>query len=229
MSDLDYTLRFPHSDSLPATIADRTRRIYDRLADVYPVSSLLFHARAHKCALSHSGISDGMQVLEVATGSGEMFRRLVRANRNGATYGLDLSPRMAARTQRRVRREFPEASTHCKAVDVRYMPFRDESFDAVVCCYLLELLSIQDIERTIQEFGRVLRPSGVLTLILIGQNKEYFNRAYWFCTKVAPAFWGRQVERSIPALIESTGFAITTDRTVRQTFYPSRILTASRF
>ena len=229
MGNLEYTLRLPHSDSLPATIADRTRRVYDRLADVYPVSSLLFHARAHKCALSHSGIADGMQVLEVATGSGEMFRRLVRANRSGATYGLDLSPRMAARTQRRVRREFPEASTHCKAVDVRYMPFRDQSFDAVVCCYLLELLSREDIERTVKEFARVLRPSGVLTLILIGQNKRYFNHLYGVCTKVAPAFWGRQVSRSIPKLIESTGFAITTDCTVRQTFYPSRILAAAKF
>jgi len=38
------------------------------------------------------GIQDGMKVLEVATGSGEMFRRLVRANPSGTTIGLDLSP-----------------------------------------------------------------------------------------------------------------------------------------
>jgi ubiquinone/menaquinone biosynthesis C-methylase UbiE len=36
-----------------------------------------------------------MRVLEIATGSGEMFRRLIRANRSGATVGLDLSPNMA--------------------------------------------------------------------------------------------------------------------------------------
>ncbi|MGH9759332.1 MAG: class I SAM-dependent methyltransferase, partial [Blastocatellia bacterium] len=141
----------------------------------------------------------------------------------------DLSPRMAARTKRRVRREFPSACTLCKAVDVRTMPFRDASFDAVVCCYLLELLSADDIELTVHEFARVLRPSGVLTLILIGQNKAYFNRLYWICTRVAPAFWGRQVERLIPALIESAGFDISADRTVRQTFYPSRILTAAKY
>ncbi|MEO7144308.1 MAG: methyltransferase domain-containing protein [Bryobacteraceae bacterium] len=228
MSDLNYPLRLPQTDSLPATIAERTRRVYDRLAEVYPVSSLLFHARAHKLALSTSGILDGMTVLEVATGSGEMFRRLVAANQTGATFGLDLSPRMASRTQRRIRREFPAASTLCKAVDVRTMPFRDASFDALVCCYLLELLSVQDIHLTVREFARVVRPSGVLTLILIGQNVPVFNRVYRVCTRVAPAFWGRQVERSIPALVQSAGFTITSDRTVRQTFYPSRILTATR-
>jgi len=73
---------------LPATLADRTRRVYDRMAAVYPVSTLLFHSRAHRCALEASGLSDGMRVLEVATGSGEMFRRLVRANRGGATIGV---------------------------------------------------------------------------------------------------------------------------------------------
>ena len=65
---------------LPATLAERTRRVYDRLSAVYPVSSMLFHSRAHRCALEASGVRDGMEVLEVATGSGEMFRRLVRAN-----------------------------------------------------------------------------------------------------------------------------------------------------
>ena len=51
-----------------------------------------------------SGIRDGMSVLEVATGSGEMFKRLVRANPSGRTIGVDLSPNMAARTQRIARR-----------------------------------------------------------------------------------------------------------------------------
>src|SRR5918912_643236 len=94
-------------NGLPSTLACRTRRVYDRLAAVYPLSTMLFHSRAHRCALEVSGIRDGMRVLEVATGSGEMFRRLVRANKNGATVGVDLSPNMAARTQQRARRSFP--------------------------------------------------------------------------------------------------------------------------
>lgn len=175
-----------------------------------------------------SGISDGMRVLEVATGSGEMFRRLVRANSSGATVGLDLSPNMAARTQRIVRREFPRAHTQCKAVDARYLPFRTESFDAVMCCYLLELLGGDDIVVTLQEIYRVLRRRGTFTLVLIGQNTEGFNRLYRICGSVAPAFWGRQVEGRIPELMESLDFTLAKDRTVRQTFYPSRVLTAHK-
>ena len=108
------------------------------------------------------------------------------------------------------------------------MPFRDKSFDAVVCCYLLELLPCQDIEGTVAEFYRVLRPDGKLTLILIGQNAAFFNSMYNVCTKVAPAFWGRQVEQRLPALIESQRFRIERDETVRQIFYPSRVLVATK-
>jgi ubiquinone/menaquinone biosynthesis C-methylase UbiE len=218
----------PTTDEMPTTIAERTRRVYDRLALVYPASTFFFHSKAHKEALAASGIRDGMKVLEVATGSGEMFRRIVRTNPNGATIGLDLSPNMAARTQQRVRKEFPDARTQCKAVDARFMPFRDETFDALVCCYLLELLSADDIERTIIEFHRILKRRGTLALVLIGQNTEFFNQLYKVCGKIAPAFWGRQVERRVPELIEAIDFRIVSDRMVRQTFYPSRVLTARK-
>jgi len=215
-------------NGLPATLAGRTRRVYDRLAAVYPVSTMLFHSRAHRCALGASGLRDGMKVLEVATGSGEMFRRLIRANRAGTTVGVDLSPNMAARTQRTARTKFPEARSHCQAVDARHMPFRSESFDAVFCCYLLELLSAEDIVSTLGEFRRVLRDRGNLTLVLIGQNTASFNAVYKVLGKVAPAFWGRQVEQRVPQLIESVRFEILKDEMVRQIFYPSRILVARK-
>jgi ubiquinone/menaquinone biosynthesis C-methylase UbiE len=198
------------------------------MAAVYPVSTMLFHSRAHRCALAASGIQDGMTVLEVATGSGEMFRRLVRANRTGATIGVDLSPNMAARTQRTARNKFPSAQAHCQAVDARQMPFGNETFDAVFCCYLLELLSGDDIVGTLREFRRVLRSGGHLTLVLIGQNTPMFNAIYKVVGKVAPAFWGRQVERRVPDLIESSRFQILQDQLVRQTFYPSRVLVARK-
>ena len=215
-------------NGMPATLALRTRRAYDRMAAVYPVSTMLFHSRAHRCALEASGIRDGMKVLEVATGSGEMFRRLVRANASGATIGVDLSPKMAAHTQRAARRKFPSALAHCQAVDARQMPFRNDSFDAIFACYLLELLSGEDIAGTLREFRRVLRDRGHLTLVLIGQNTSMFNAIYKVLGGVAPAFWGRQVERRVPELIESIRFEILQDRLVWQSFYPSRVLVARK-
>lgn len=213
---------------MPATLAERTRRVYDLLAGIYPLSTMLFHSMAHRCALDESGITDGMQVLEVATGSGEMLRRLVGVNRSGSTVGIDLSPNMAARAQKKARREFPGSAAHCQAVDARHMPFRDGAFDVVVCCYLFELLCGEDIIRTVSEFHRVLREDGRLVLVLIGQNTAAFNQAYRVAGTLAPAFWGRQVAESAPALVEAGRFRIVRDVMVRQGFYPSRVLVASK-
>jgi ubiquinone/menaquinone biosynthesis C-methylase UbiE len=155
-----------------------------------------------------------------------MFRRLVKANPDGRTYGLDLSPNMAAHTLRVARKACPQAEAHCGAVDVRNLPFRSGSFDAVMCCYLLELLSQDDIQRTLREIHRVLRPDGKFSLVVIGQNVKMFNHLYTVGGSLVPAFWGRQVESSVPELIRETGMRVVTDRFVRQGFYPSRVLVA---
>jgi len=228
LSDLNVSLRLPRTDRLPRTIADRTRRIYDSVASVYPVSTFFFHSKAHTCALKHSGIRNGMRVLEVATGSGEMFKRLVRANPDGTTFGLDLSPNMAAHTLRRARKERPHAAAHCGAVDVRHLPFPNASFDAVMCCYLLELLSQDDIGLTLREIRRVLRADGSFSLVVIGENAKIFNGMYRVAGSLVPAFWGRQIETSVPDMIREAGLRVVDDRFVRQGFYPSRVLVARK-
>ena len=205
-----------------------TRRVYDVLAEVYPVSTMLFHSNAHKVAVSRAGVTDGMKVLEVATGSGEMFRRLLRRNPTGLTCGIDISPNMAARTQRVARRLLPDVASHCQAVDARSMPFRDGAFDAVVCCYLLELLGEADIMQTMSEMRRVLRPNGRLALVLIGQQVPAFNAWYKFIGSLAPAFLGRQVETSIPDVMDIHDFRLEHDEQVRQLYYPSRVVIARK-
>lgn len=214
------------TERLHQTIAARTKRVYDHLAAVYPASTFFFHSKAHKIALEMSGLQNGMKVLEVATGSGEMFRRLVRSNPAGHTCGVDLSPNMAARTQAGARKKFPRSRLHCQAVDARALPYRDGYFDSIFCCYLFELLSTDDIYQTMEEMHRVLKPRGKLTAILIGQQAEFFNRAYLVAASLVPAFWGRQMDKSAPGILEATGFRVTQERLVRQGFYPSRILTA---
>ncbi len=216
------------SNGLPRTIADRTRWVYDRMAAVYPLSTFFFHSRAHEIALEAARVRDGMRVLEVATGSGEMFRRLVKANPGGSTVGFDLSPNMAQRTHERIRREFPDTRTLCQAVDARFMPYRDESFDAVFCCYLLELLGADDILSALCEMRRVLRPHGRIALVCIGDTTPAFNKAYKFAGGLVPAFWGRQVARHAPELVEAAEFEIIDDHNVKQGFYPSRVLVARR-
>ena len=204
----------------------QTRRIYDLVAPLYSLSSGLFHSRAHRAALAVSGIENGMRVLEVGMGSGEMFHRLLKANPDGRTVGTDLSPKMAELSQKNAHRHFPQVAAHCQSADVRYLPFATGSFDAVMCCYLFELLPPEDVPQTVAELRRVLRNNGHLTVVLVAQNKASFNALYKVAAKVAPAFWGRQVEKTVADLLPAHGFTTHTDRYLRQLFYSSRVLSA---
>jgi ubiquinone/menaquinone biosynthesis C-methylase UbiE len=207
---------------------NHTRRLYDLVAGVYPISSKLFHAEAHKLALSLAGIRDGMRVLEVATGSGEMFGHLARRNTRGLTCGVDLSPNMAAKTQREARRKIPGVRAHCQAVDASRMPFRDGAFDAVVSCYLLELLGADDLIRTLDEMHRVLRPRGRMILVNVGENLPAFNAMHRLAGTLVPAFWGRMLGSSFEDMMAGYGFKVEHDRIVQQGFYPSRVIIARK-
>jgi ubiquinone/menaquinone biosynthesis C-methylase UbiE len=205
----------------------QTLRVYDALAPLYPISTLLFHRRAHRAALDAAAIRNGTRILEVAMGSGEMFRRLVKANPDGQTIGVDLSPNMAAHSQTSARRLVSDAAAQCQAADARALPFPAGCFDYIMCCYLFELLPEQEAASTVAELQRVLRPGGKLTLILVGENRPVFNFLYSFCARMAPAFWGQQVERRIARSLATGGFTIDQDHHVGQLFYSSRIISAT--
>lgn len=204
-----------------------TRRLYDAAAPFYTVSARLFHQHAHTAALAAASVENGMRVLELATGSGEMFTRLMELNPDGHTVGVDLSPRMAAHTQGLARRIFPDSSAHCYAADARRLPFANGSFDAIICCYMFELLPRDTVGDTLNELRRVLTPGGRLTMILASQTNPGFNAAYSFAGKLVPAFWGRQLDKRLVSILPRHGFALHRETYVTQIFFVSHIVSAT--
>jgi ubiquinone/menaquinone biosynthesis C-methylase UbiE len=91
------------------------------------------------------------------------LERLARANRDGRTVGVEISPGMLARTRRTLRRSGLTAVELIEASALE-LPLPDESFDLVVNSYMLDLLPRDAIPRALAEFRRVLRPGARLVL-----------------------------------------------------------------
>jgi ubiquinone/menaquinone biosynthesis C-methylase UbiE len=88
-------------------------------------------------------------LLEVGAGSGRLLARL--AERRWDVAGIDAAPRMLELARARV------LGARLEVARAEELPFEDASFDAVVAVGVLEY---GDLEASVRELARVLRPGG---------------------------------------------------------------------
>ena len=106
-----------------------------------------------------AGIEPGMDVLDVACGTGIVTRTIAdRLTDTGSVTGLDLNEAMLT-VARRVRPDIDY-----RQGDVAELPFEDASFDAVTCS--MALMFFPDREQALSEMARVIRPGGTLTIVV---------------------------------------------------------------
>jgi ubiquinone/menaquinone biosynthesis C-methylase UbiE len=144
MSSADATHRLRALWQQYADRYDRDTGFYDRF--------LLGDGRAWTCSQA-SG-----RVLEVAIGTG---RNLPFYPRGIELTGIDFSPAMLARARDRAQQL--GLAVCLQEADAQHLPFRDGSFDVVVCT--LALSSIPDPGEAVREMYRVLRAGGRLVTV----------------------------------------------------------------
>jgi SAM-dependent methyltransferase len=115
-------------------------------------------------------VGPGMRVLDVGCGRGEILRRCAKLG--ASVYGIDYSPvaaRMAA--------ELDEGGTRVSLGDAKFLPFPSMCFDRVLMFDLVEHLHPWELQKTLTEARRVLRPQGRL-IIHSAPNAWYDRYAY---------------------------------------------------
>ncbi|MEW6301692.1 MAG: class I SAM-dependent methyltransferase [Thermodesulfobacteriota bacterium] len=100
------------------------------------------------------------RILDAGCGNARYLRFLLRcADPDAALDGCDLSFGMLRRARRRLRSTRPLLL----AAELQRLPYRDHSFDAIVCDWVLEHL--QDMSLGLRELARVLRPGGKVLVL----------------------------------------------------------------
>ena len=123
---------------------------YDRY-----LGPMLFQGHAEDIA-ARVAVRPGVQVLEVACGTGIVTRRLLdRLRGQGSLVATDLNEAMLAHGRREIA---PDPSLQWRQADATQLPFADGAFDAVVCQF--GLMFFPDKAAGIREAFRVLRSGG---------------------------------------------------------------------
>jgi ubiquinone/menaquinone biosynthesis C-methylase UbiE len=108
------------------------------------------------------------QVLDVGCGTG---RHTVMLARQGFdVFGFDISPEGVQLTYEWLGREKLKADLHVQSMFDEFT-YEDEFFDAVICVKTLNHGGIEDIRKTIAEMERVLKPGGLVFIVVSREHK----------------------------------------------------------
>ena len=201
------------------------RDVYARLAPLSWFWERWAEGKARRSALELAGARNGEKVLEIAVGRGSALEQLARGNPAGTTIGADLTSAMLQQTLRLFRRRLLPPPALCQC-DGRFLPFRDASFDLVVSSYLLDLLSVYDIARTLEEMRRVLKPSGRLVLVNLSLAHPWFNRLWGVLYFIFPNLLGGCRPIRLASYLPEAGFTVEEVRRVSERGIPSEVILA---
>ena len=194
------------------------RTMFDRIAPVYDAMNRIMTAgldQRWRRATARAVVKPGDDVLDAACGTGDLG--IACAKEGGRVVGLDFSERMLERA----RRKAPEVEWI--RGDMLELPFEDGRFDAATVGFGVR--NVADLQRSIRELRRVLKPGGRLAILEITQPRGplrifyslWFDRIVPLLGKVLPGgaaytYLPASVKRfpdaeSLAALLREAGFA----------------------
>jgi demethylmenaquinone methyltransferase/2-methoxy-6-polyprenyl-1,4-benzoquinol methylase len=172
---------------------DYVHHIFSSIAHRYDLlnTALSFNRDKYwrKFAVSRCNLKPGGRGLDVCCGTAMLAMEMAgAAGGKGEVVGLDFCENMLARARDNIEKSPYRGIirlVHGNAVD---LPFPDNCFDCATIGFALR--NVPDIEKTIREMARVVRPGGrVVSLELSKPSAPVFKQMYYFYfNRVVPIF-----------------------------------------
>jgi demethylmenaquinone methyltransferase/2-methoxy-6-polyprenyl-1,4-benzoquinol methylase len=193
----------PLSEFYPAPAARQNfvKELFDEAAPDYDwVSSMMSLGRDQiyrREALQRAGLTGGMRLLDVATGTGLMIKAALELGVNPAQVtGVDPSQGMLAENRKRNPVTLLEGTGEA-------LPCENSAFDFVCMGYALR--HVEDLGKLFGEFRRVLRPDGKLLILEITRptNPVALPLIRFYMQQLVPRIgWLRRRNKSTAKLMQ---------------------------
>lgn len=184
----------PYDPSAPKT--GQVERMFDSIAPAYDfmnrAMTLGIDNIWRACAVRMVASRSPREILDVATGTGDLAIRLARAAKDCRVTGIDLSEGMLSIGRGKVAEAGLSDRISFLKADCLSLPFPDASFDAVTVAYGVR--NFEHLDRGYAEMARVLRPGGMLCVIELSTPRGKLTRPLYdlYTLRVIPAL-GRAV------------------------------------
>jgi demethylmenaquinone methyltransferase/2-methoxy-6-polyprenyl-1,4-benzoquinol methylase len=177
--------------------ADGSGAMFDGIAPRYDLLNRLMSFGLDKRwrrqlvkALGVWGLPRNAQLLDVATGTGDVALALLGARPDLRVTGLDPSPGMLAlAAHKRAHRGLQQALTLVQG-DAQAMPFADGTFEGA--CISFGIRNVPDRLKGLSEMRRVVKRGGTVAILELGEPKDgaFGALARWHVHTLVP-FLGR--------------------------------------
>jgi ubiquinone/menaquinone biosynthesis C-methylase UbiE len=202
----------PHTttkhDYIPAFGKDALLPFYDLL------TRALGMGKVYDTLVAQADLGDGLRVLEIGCGTGNVTTRVKRAAPGADVVGIDPDPLALARSQRKVQ---GLSGIRFERAYAQQLPFEDGEFDRALSSMMLHHLDEDVKAAALAEVYRVLRPGGQFHIVDIGGHATAHAGLAARWTKHNPHAAGNLGD-AIPRLLKAAGFECTEVGTRRNRF-----------
>lgn len=158
---------------------------YDKMNDIL---SLGIHHLWRKKAVKLAGIKNGDSILDCAAGTGEFsiaFKKAV--GESGKVLACDFSPIMLSVAEKKFKERNFEIKT--ETADVLNLHYSDNTFDASSISFGIR--NVDNIKKCLEEMARVVKPTGKVIVLELGQPNGFISPFYRFYSKFIIPFMGK--------------------------------------
>ena len=177
--------------------AERVRNVFDSVASRYDIMNDLMSLGIHRLwkhiAVDLAGVRNGMKVLDLASGTGDLASRFAGlVGPDGEVVMSDINLAMLEEGRKRMVDEGHAGNIDYMQIDAETIPFPDNSFHVVTIGFGLR--NVTDKEKALREMYRVLKPGGrALVLEFSKPTSKPLEKLYDFYSFKALPLMGRLV------------------------------------
>ncbi|MBU1718095.1 MAG: bifunctional demethylmenaquinone methyltransferase/2-methoxy-6-polyprenyl-1,4-benzoquinol methylase UbiE [Bacteroidetes bacterium] len=151
------------------------RLMFDKIAYRYDFLnhflSFGFDHLWRRSVVKQIGDRNAAEVLDIATGTGDLAIRTARKCKNSRVTGIDISPNMLEFGRKKIIRKKLQHQIHLSEADAEKLPYENNRFDLITVGFGVR--NFEHLSIGLSEIFRVLKPGGQLIILEFSRPERF--------------------------------------------------------